>query len=271
MNDVPSFEGARIEVSGRVVRLTLDRDDVRNELTGTLLYRAVAGTVDWINNNPDVSVLIITGAGRAFSAGGNIKDMHSRSGAFAGDVYELQAKYRSGIQTMAHAMQRLEIPSIAQMGGAAIGAGFDLACMCDIRIASSDAVMGETFINLGIVPGDGGAWFLQRLIGYQKAAELTFTGRVIDAQEALQLGIVLRVVPRDELAKNVSELATLIASKPPRALRLTKRLMSSAPRLGLEDFLDQCATFQGMCHNTEDHHEAVDAFLAKREPTYRGV
>lgn len=139
MGDVPSFEGARLEISGRVARLTLDRDDVRNELTGTLLYRAVVATVDWINANPDVSVLIVAGAGKAFSAGGNVKDMHSRSAAFAGDVYELQAQYRAGIQTMVLAMQRLEVPSIAQIGGAAIGAGFDLACMCDIRIASSNA------------------------------------------------------------------------------------------------------------------------------------
>lgn len=121
------------------------------------------------------------------------------------------------------------------------------------------------------MPGDGGAWFLQRLIGYQKAAELTFTGRVIDAAAALTLGIVLDVVPAEQLATRVDSLAAEIASKPPRALRLTKRLMSSAPRLGLEDFLDLCASFQGMCHHTEDHREAVDAFLAKRKPTFRGV
>ncbi|MCB1464447.1 MAG: enoyl-CoA hydratase/isomerase family protein [Nitratireductor sp.] len=270
MSEKPELRGARLETEGRIARLVLDRDDVRNELTGTKLYEAIVETVDWINSGEEISVLVITGTGKSFSAGGNVKDMHERRGAFDGDVYELQAKYRTGIQMMATAMHRLDVPSIAQINGAAIGAGLDLACMCDLRIASETARLGETFVNLGIIPGDGGAWFLQRLIGYQKAAELTFTGRLIDAREAMQLGILLDVVPAEKLAGRVNALAKEIAAKPPRALRLTKRLMKNAQRLELDDFLDVCAVFQGMSHHTADHGEAVDAFLSKRNPRFSG-
>ena len=122
---------------------------------------------EWINTDDSISVLILTGAGKAFSAGGNVKHMLNREGSFGGSVYEVQKKYREGIQRVALALHKLEVPSIAAVNGPAIGAGFDLACMCDLRIASSDAKMGETFVNLGIIPGDGGAWLLQRVVGYQ--------------------------------------------------------------------------------------------------------
>jgi enoyl-CoA hydratase/carnithine racemase len=128
--------------------------------------------------------------------------------------------------------------------------------------------MGETFINLGIIPGDGGAWFLQRLVGYQRAAELIFSGRMLPAEEAKASGIILETVPGAQLAATALVLARSIAAKPPQALRMTKRLMKSAQRLELPDFLELCAVFQGICHNTEDHREAVTAFLEKREPRF---
>jgi enoyl-CoA hydratase/carnithine racemase len=171
---------------------------------------------------------------------------------------------------MALAMHRLEVPSIAAVNGPAIGAGFDLACMCDLRLASTDARFGETFLNLGIIPGDGGAWFLQRLVGYQRAAEMTFTGRLLAADEAKAIGLVLEVHAPDALLARAGELAGAIAAKPPQATRLTKRLMKSAQRMELPDFLEFCALFQGMCHNTADHLEAVNAFLEKRAPSFSG-
>ena len=257
-------------MSDRIARLTLDRDDVRNELTGTGLAAEIAAVAEWVNETADVSVLVIAGTGRSFSAGGNVKDMHARSGAFAGDVYELQDVYRRGIQRMSVAMHALEVPAIAAVNGAAIGAGFDLACMCDIRIAAAGAKLGETFVNLGIIPGDGGAWFLQRLIGYEKAALLTFTGRVIDAEQALALGVVSEVVTADALDGRVAALAAEIAAKPPQALRLTKRLMKSAQRMELAELLELSALFQGIAHQLPDHHEAVAAFLEKRPPSFGG-
>jgi len=133
--------------------------------------------------------------------------------------------------------------------------------MADIRIASEKARFGETFLNLGIIPGDGGAWFMQRQIGYQRAFELTLSGRIINAAEALALGVVLEVVPPAELLTRAMAQAARFAAQPPKALRLTKRLMKQAQRMELKDFLDVCAVFQGMCHNEPEHLEAVRRFL----------
>ena len=270
MKPLPTLHDALLSVDARVATLTFNRDDVRNELTGTRLVDDIEAVVDWINTDETVSVLVMTGAGKAFSAGGNVKHMRDRQGTFGGDVYAVQKQYREGIQRIPLALHRLEVPSIAAVNGAAIGAGFDLACMCDLRLVAASAVMGETFINMGIIPGDGGAWFLQRLVGYQRAAELTFSGRVFGAQEALTLGIALEVVDDDALAARALAVAASFAAKPPQALRLTKRLMKSAQRTGLADFLDHCAVFQGMSHNTDDHLEAVGAFIDKRAPHFSG-
>lgn len=268
MSNQPELVDAILAVDHRVATLTLNRDDVRNELTGTKLVDDIERTVAWINQEDEIAALVITGAGKAFSSGGNVKHMLKREGSFGGNVYEVQKRYREGIQRIPLALQRLEVPSIAAINGPAIGAGFDLACMCDIRIAADTATMAESFVNVGIIPGDGGAWFLQRLIGYQRAAELTFSGRVISAEEAKELGIVLEVVMGIALVERAQEMARSFAAKPPQALRMTKRLMQSAQRMELPDFLDHCAVFQGMCHNTEDHLEAVAAMLEKRAPRF---
>jgi enoyl-CoA hydratase/carnithine racemase len=260
--DLPTLIDATITLNNRIALLTLNRHDVRNALTGTHLVDDIINTVDWANVNKEVSVLIITGAGSVFSSGGDVKDMVNRSNDFAGDVAELEERYRRGIQRMPIAVSRCEVPVIAAVNGPAIGAGFDLANMCDLRIASTKAKFGETFVNLGIIPGDGGAWFMQRLIGYQRAAELTFTGRVINATDAKEYGIVLDVVEPEELLNRTMALASEIASKPSASLRLTKRLMKMAQRQELPDFLDLCAVFQGMCHNNPEHVKAAEKLLA---------
>ena len=267
---VPKLKDSSLTLDNRVALLTFQRDDVRNALTGTALIEDIVDTVNWVNGNDDVSVLVITGSGSAFSSGGNVKEMKDQSGTFGGSPAEIQNKYRRGIQQIPLALAKAEVPVIAAVNGAAIGAGFDLVNMCDIRIASTKAQVGETFINLGITPGDGGAWFMQRLIGYQRAAELTFTGRVIKAAEALEYGVFLEVVEPEALLPRAMELAGQIASKPPVTLRLTKRMMKLAQRSDLADFLDLCASFQALAHHTSDQMEAVDAFLEKREPSYKG-
>lgn len=267
---LPQLQDSTLETEGRVAVLTFQRDDVRNALTGTHLIDDLLQTVAWVNGNDGISVLIITGGGSAFSSGGNVKEMHDRSGSFQGTPISLQDQYRRGIQQMPLALHGAEVPIIAAVNGPAIGAGFDLACMCDIRIASTRATVSEAFINMGITPGDGGAWFLQRLIGYQRAAELTFTGRLVSAYEALSLGLFLEVVEPETLMARARELARKIAAKPPQAQRLTKRLMKLAQRSELPDFLDLCACFQAMAHHTSDHLEAVCAFLEKRAPHFTG-
>lgn len=263
MTNLPDCRDAILEVDQGIATMTFNRHDVRNALTGTNLIEEIIAVAEWVNQASDISVLVLTGAGSAFSAGGNIKDMAERGGDFAGDVAEVEARYRRGIQRIPLALAEVEIPLIAAVNGPAIGAGFDLANMCDIRLASSKAKFGETFVSLGIIPGDGGAWFLQRLIGYQRAAELTLTGRVITAEEALSYGIVLQVTEPDQLLAEAHKLARQIADNPPKAVRLTKRSLKMAQRMELKDFLALSACFQGMCHNEPEHLEAVQKFLAK--------
>jgi enoyl-CoA hydratase/carnithine racemase len=268
--ELPRLTDSLLDVAERVATLTFRRDDVRNALTGTALVDDILNTVTWANQEKRVSVLIITGDGTAFSSGGNVKEMQERRGTFAGSAIQIQEQYRRGIQQIPLALHAAEIPLIAAVNGPAIGAGLDLACMCDLRIASPTAMVGETFINLGIIPGDGGAWFLQRLIGYQRAAELTLTGRMLTAEEALHLGLFMEVVEPDALLPRARALAAQIAAKPPQAVRLTKRLLKLAQRSELPDFLDLCASFQAMAHHTDDHMEAVSAFIEKRSGTYHG-
>ncbi|MDC8441440.1 enoyl-CoA hydratase/isomerase family protein [Halomonas aquamarina] len=260
---LPELTDATLTLENRVATLTLNRHDVRNALTGTALVDDIIATAAWVNRCQDVSVLVITGTGSAFCAGGNVKDMAERSGDFAGDVAEVAERYRQGIQRMPLALNQVEVPIIAAVNGAAIGAGFDLANMADLRIASRKASFGETFLNLGIIPGDGGAWFMQRQIGYQRAFELTLSGRVISADEALAYGVVLEVVEPEQLMEAALAHAKRIAAQPPKATRLTKRLMKMAPDMELKPFLDVCAVFQGMCHNEPEHLEAVERLLAR--------
>ena len=261
MSDLPILKDSALTLDNRVAELTFKRDDVRNALTGTELTSDIAATLAWISVSAEVSVLILTGEGSAFSAGGNIKTMGERAKAAP---HVLQQNYKHGIQRIPLALQEIDIPVIAAVNGPAIGAGFDLANMCDIRIGSNTAQFGETFVNLGIIAGDGGAWFLQRLVGYQRAAELTFSGRIVKAEEAKELGILLEVTAPDALLPRARELAARIAAKPPLALRYAKRLLKLAQQQPLAEHLEVCSSFQALCHKTQDHAEALTAFFEKR-------
>ncbi len=267
---LPTLTDAELRLEHRYAVLTFQRDDVRNALTGTALVDDICTTIEWANGNRDLNCLIITGAGKAFSSGGNIKEMAEQRGMFGGSPADVAESYRRGIQRMSRSVFHSEIPLVAAVNGAAVGAGFDLACMCDIRLGSEHTLFGETFINLGIIPGDGGAWFLQRLVGYQRAAELTFSGRLVKADEALSLGLLLELVAADELLERAEALAATFAEKPPQALRLSKRLMKTAQRQELNDFLDMCASVQATCHATEDHKTAVTAFIDKTPAVFSG-
>ena len=266
----PAVTNCMLEIQGRIALLAFDRHDVRNALTGTKILEDLLAVTAWINRSRAVSVLVLTGNGSAFSAGGNVKDMRNRSGDFEGPVQDIEHAYRHGIQRMPRAISDLDVPVIAAVNGAAIGAGCDLTCMCDIRIGGESARFAESFVNLGIIPGDGGAWFLPRVVGMQRAAEMTFTGRMVEADEALAIGLLLEVVPDDELRHRALELAATIAAKAPVTLRYAKRLMRMAQSMPLDQFLDTCAVYQGVAHHTDDHHEALAAFFEKRPGVYHG-
>ena len=265
-----SYQTITFELTDRVGLLTLNQPETRNAISSNQLIDELVEVFRSVPGRSDISVLVLTGAGKAFSSGGNVKDMKDRAGLFGGSPMEIQQNYRTGIQRIPLALYELEIPVICAVNGPAIGAGFDLTMMCDIRIASEAAKFGETFLNLGIIPGDGGAWLLPRIVGHQRAAELTFTGRVIDAAEALEIGLVLEVTEPERLVPRCRELATQIAAKPPQALRLAKRLLRSGQDTSLPHFLDMCAAAQALSHHTRDHQEAVSAFFDKREARFTG-
>ena len=193
------YRNIRFELDGSIATLTFDQPETRNAISDADMIEEIVHALSSIPTRPEISVLIVTGAGKAFSSGGNVKKMRERGGIFAGGALDVQQSYRTGIQRIPLQLYELEVPVIAAVNGAAIGAGFDISLMCDIRLASTEAKFGETFLNLGIIPGDGGAWFLPRALGHQRAAELTFTGRIVEAQEALDLGIVLEVVEPEQL------------------------------------------------------------------------
>ncbi len=181
----------------------------------------------------------------------------------------IREEYRQGIQRIPRALTQLDVPVICAINGPAIGAGLDLTCMCDIRIASETATFAESFVRVGIVPGDGGAWLLPRAVGRAKAAEMAFTGEAIDAQQALACGLVSRVVPADQLLPTARALADKIAANPGAVMRMTKRLLREGEHSTLESLLELSAGYQALAHKTADHREAVMAFVEKRKPRFQ--
>jgi len=262
------------EKTGRIVTLTLSRPDERNAIGSHADCEALVDAVEQAAADPEVAVLVLTGAGSAFCAGGNLKAMGERSapGGIGPRSSPLATRnnYRRGIQRIPEALWNCELPTIAAINGAAIGAGLDLALMCDLRIAVPGAKLASSFVKVGIVPGDGGAYFLPRAVGWQKAAEMMFTGEPITADEALACGLVSRVVEPAGLMDAARQLAGRIAANPPQTLRLVKRLLREAQHARLGEVLQLSAAFQALAHESADHHEALAAFAAKRPPTFTG-
>lgn len=248
-----------------IVTLTLNAPEARNALTSQAQWDAVVAACERVQADPAVKVVIVTGAGSAFCAGGNVKDFRDKRGLAAGSGMEIRDNYRRGIQRIPLAFHRLDVPTIAAVNGPAIGAGCDLACMADIRIASEKASFAESFVKLGLIPGDGGAWLLQRVVGYARAAEMSFTGETVDAQAALAMGLVSRVVPHETLLAEATALAERIAANPGQALRMTKRLMREAQTSRLDAILELSAAYQALTHGSAEHEGAVAAFLERRK------
>lgn len=260
-----------IEREDAVAIVTLNQPEKRNPISGLEMIDALEAAMRAVDADMGVRVVILTGAGSAFSSGGDLKAM-ATPGSSLRDALPAQTRrnYRSGIQRLPLLFEALEVPVIAAVNGPAIGAGCDLACMCDIRIASESATFAESFVKLGIVPGDGGAWLLPRVIGFAKASELALTGDVLGAADALACGLVSRVVPGERLMDEARLVAGKIAANPPHAVRMTKRLLREGHRASLASILDLSAAMQALSHATADHDEAVGAFLGKRAPVFTG-
>ncbi|MEW4449466.1 crotonase/enoyl-CoA hydratase family protein [Qipengyuania sp. JC766] len=260
----------RTERDGPVTTLTIDRAETMNPLGIPGDGEEFAAACDTINRDLETRCVILTGAGKAFSAGGDVKAMRDRTGTFGGTPPAISDGYRDNIHRILRALYGLRVPVIAAVNGPAIGLGCDVACLADIRIAGEKAKFGVTFLKLGIIPGDGGAWILPRAIGMSRAAEMFFTGDVIDAATARDWGLVSRVVPQDDLLAQANVLACRIAALPPHALRQTKMLLRQGHDMSYDGALELAANTQAMMHHTADHAEGVAALIEKREPRFTG-
>lgn len=259
-----------VERADHIETWTLNLPDVRNPISDPAIVDAICEQVAVVNADHDVRAVVLTGAGSAFSAGGNVKDMVERAGMFGGSPYELRDGYRQGIQRIPRALYHCEVPVVAAVNGPAVGAGCDLAVMCDLRVASTRAWFAESFVQLGIIPGDGGAWLLTKAIGPARAAEMALTGDRVMAEQAAEWGLLNLVVEHDALMDAARELAARVAKNPPHAVRMAKRLLRESQHQSLESLLELSATMQALAHHTEDHREALAAFGEKRPGTYSG-
>lgn len=259
-----------IDRDGHVETWTLNLPERRNPISDLPMVEALEEAATRISADVSVRAVIITGAGPAFSSGGDVKAMAERSGMFGGTGAEIADGYRRGIQRIPRALFHCPVPMIAAVNGPAVGAGCDLTLLCDLRIASTSAFFAESFVKVGLIPGDGGAFLLPRIVGAARAAEMSLTGDRISAETALQWGLVSRVVAPEELLPTARELADRIAANPPVAVRAGKQLLRESGGLTLDRVLDMSADVQAMMHHTADHAEAVAAFVEKREPRFTG-
>lgn len=248
------------EVDGAVATITLNRPDSRNAYSAGLIGGLV-GSLTAAERDDDVRAVVITGAGSAFCAGGDLKAMRDKSGMFSGDPAELRDNYRLGIQSITRAFEAFEKPVIAAINGAAIGAGFGLAAMADLRVAASTAKFGASFTRVGLVPGDGSGYLIARAIGFSRAMELMLTSRVFEADEAHWIGFVHEVTEPADCVARASELAAELASLPQQALRLTKVGLKRSWAGDTETALHIAAAFQALAQNTDEHDAAVAAML----------
>ena len=265
---LPDLTDASLAIDGRIAVLTFQRHDVRNALTGTALVDDIVATVAWANSNPEVSVLILTGDGSAFCSGGNVKEMQSRTGSFAGSPVELQDRYRHGIQRLPLALHGAELPVIAAVNGPAVGVGASMTLAMDARFAAPSASFGFVFTRLGIVPEACSSWFLPRLVGLPIALDWLMSGRRVSADDALAYGLA------QHLADDVVTAATgyardLVAGTAPVSVALTRQLVwrmitvatpAEAHRVDSALLLAAAAA--------PDAREGVAAFRERRAPDF---
>ena len=246
-----------------VFTLTLDAPDTGNALD-IAMSEAIAEALEGVNAMPDVHCVLIRSAGRHFCTGGNVKDMARGADLMAGSVSEVRNRLQTGLHRITHALRALEVPTIAAVNGAAVGAGFDLTLMCDVRIAARSAQFAESFLRLGLVSGIGGAWFLARIVGVAKAMELSLTSEFLSADAARDLHIVSQVVPDEDLDATAAALARTIAANPPQALRMAKRLIRESAESELPAALEMAASMQAILLCGDEHRAKVQQFLKNK-------
>ncbi len=256
-------DGLRVEVDGPVAIVTLDRPEALNALTVPVKV-ALREALESISGDRAIRAVILTGAGRAFCAGQDLAEREQP------DAAPLEVEVRERYNPIIRALRSMRQPVIAAVNGVAAGAGASLAFACDLRIAAEGARFVLAFGRIGLVPDSGASWFLPRLVGAARAAELALVGDPVTAEDALRIGLVSRVVPGDRLLDEARAMADQVAANAPLAATLTKRLLADAWSVDLDAALDAEAAAQGTAGATADHAEGLAAFREKRPPRFTG-
>lgn len=250
----------------KLATITLNRPEKLNTFHDGMLADWAAALRE-CQADDAVHVVIVTGAGRVFCAGGDLQTMGRRDGNPAWDMGEY---LRKNVHPVARAVDALQKPYLCAVNGAATGAGLDMALMADIRFAARSARFAETYIKVGLVPGDGGAFLLPRLVGLTKALELLWTGDFLSAEEAERIGLISKIFDDDKLMDETCAFAERLANGPSVAIRLTKQVVYQCLHMDFMTALSAITGPMGVASSTEDHREAVAAFLEKRRPTFKG-
>jgi 2-(1,2-epoxy-1,2-dihydrophenyl)acetyl-CoA isomerase len=260
-----SYEHILVERDGPIGRLTLNRPDKLNAFAGRMRDEVFEGLDEL--DDPAIRVIVVTGAGRGFCSGADVKYL---SEMLADDDAKSFEKLLEAGSRVVSKIRSMPAVVIASVNGPAAGGGLNLALACDLRIASDRATFGQTFARIGLAPDWGGLHFLPRLVGEAKAMELMLTADMLDAAEALRIGLVNRVVPHDQLAAATEELARLVASRPPISTRIIKRGIYLSAARSLEENLEYETASQLACFSSADAREGVRAFFEKRSPEFKG-
>ncbi|GAW93041.1 enoyl-CoA hydratase/isomerase family protein [Calderihabitans maritimus] len=258
--------------------LKLNRPESLNAFSVSML-KGWAEALQDAQKDPEIRVIIVTGTGKAFCAGGDVKTMLAGKGFVAGDDKgehwgELALDRKNALWKLVHqvplTLEQVDKPVIASINGVAVGAGLDMALMCDLRIAADNVKLSAGYVKVGLVPGDGGAYFLPRLVGTAKALELLWTGDFIDAKEAERIGLVNKVVPAEQLEQATMELAQKIADAPPICVQMIKRAVYQGLKMDLRAALDLISSQMAIVTEMQDHREGVLALKEKRKPVFKG-
>lgn len=245
-----------VEIKNDIAWVTLNRPEVANAFSIPMIETLVS-EMHRLDRDEKIKVIVVTGAGQHFCSGGDVKAMKNKEGMFAGEPDELRRRYEFGIQQIPKMMDLLQTPVIAMMNGHAIGAGLDFSLMCDLRYCARTAKVGETFVKLGLVPGDGGVYFLIRAVGFAKATEMALTGRVYSADEALEMGLVHKTFESAHLQSEVEKVAAEIAANAPTAVAMTKKALRASYRESLSTVLDLLSSYQGITQRTQEHFDRL--------------